>query len=120
MKKRMRQLTTVNTTLIFKYTCTACMFHEEIRTCTEVGHVSTYSSTYNIITHVRCVQYTALDFTSCGRAITWSSKVASCNNFMHAEESLGPHVIVSHVHEQYRECGNSQTVILEVKVYSDE
>ena len=33
MKKRMRQLTTVNSTLIFKYTCTVCtcMCHEEIQ-----------------------------------------------------------------------------------------
>ena len=30
MKKRMRQLTTVTSTFIFKYTCTACMCHEEI------------------------------------------------------------------------------------------
>ena len=27
-----------------------------------------------------------------------------------------PHVIASHVHEQYRECGDLQPVILEVKV----
>jgi hypothetical protein len=31
-----------------------------------------------------------------------------------------PHVIASHVHEQYRECGNLQTVILEVKVVMNE
>ena len=31
MKKRMRQLTTVNSTLIFKYMyTTVCMYHEEI------------------------------------------------------------------------------------------
>ena len=30
MKKRMQQLTTVNSTLIFKYTCSVCMCHEEI------------------------------------------------------------------------------------------
>ena len=30
VKKGMRQLTTVNSTLIFKYTCTVCMYHEEI------------------------------------------------------------------------------------------
>ena len=47
MKKRMRQLTTLNSTLILKYTCTVCMYHEEIYTCTEVGH-----DMYNIITHV--------------------------------------------------------------------
>ena len=27
MKKRMRQLTTVNSTLIFKYTCTVAMYN---------------------------------------------------------------------------------------------
>ena len=31
-----------------------------------------------------------------------------------------PHVIASHVHEQYRECGNLQPVILEVKVVMNE
>ena len=31
-----------------------------------------------------------------------------------------PHVVASHVHEQYRECGNLQTVILEVKVVMNE
>ena len=42
---------------------------------------------------------------------------------MHAEESLGTmlgkssRVIASHAHEQYREYGNLQSVILEVKVY---
>ena len=43
--------------------------------------------------------------------------VASCNNCMHAEESLG-----TSVHEQkfYRECGNLQAVILEVKVVMNE
>ena len=30
VKKRMQQLTTVNSTLIFKYTCTVCMCNEEI------------------------------------------------------------------------------------------
>ena len=32
VKKRMRQLTTANSTLLFKYTCTVCtcMCHEEI------------------------------------------------------------------------------------------
>ena len=29
-EKRLQQLTTVNSTLIFKYTCTVCMCHEEI------------------------------------------------------------------------------------------
>ena len=31
-----------------------------------------------------------------------------------------PHVIASHVHEQYRECGNLPPVILEVKVVMNE
>ena len=30
MKKRMRQLTTIRSILIFKYTCSVCMCHEEI------------------------------------------------------------------------------------------
>ena len=56
--------------------------------------------------------------------------VASCNNCMHAEESLGTrlekstylNVTASHVHEQkfYRECGNLHAVILEVKVVMNE
>ena len=45
MKRRMQQMTTINSTLIFKYTCTLCMCHEEIHVsptvhvCTEIGHV---------------------------------------------------------------------------------
>ena len=54
--------------------------------------------------------------------------VASCNSCMHAEESQPgdearekcPHVIASHVHEQYRQCGNLHAVILVVKVVMNE
>ena len=50
--------------------------------------------------------------------------VASCNNCIHAEESLGTRleksVTASQVHEQYREYENLQTVILEVKVVRNE
>ena len=52
--------------------------------------------------------------------------VTSCNKCMNAEESLGTmleksaHVIASHVHEQYRECGNLHPVILEIKVVTNE
>ena len=31
-----------------------------------------------------------------------------------------PHIIASHVHEHYRECGNLRSVILEVKVEMNE
>ena len=53
----------------------------------------------------------------------FKGSIVSCNNCMYAEESLGmrrdkcPHVIVPHVHEQYR---NLQTVNLEVKVVMNE
>ena len=30
VQKRLRQVTTVNSTLLIKYTCTVCMYHEEI------------------------------------------------------------------------------------------
>ena len=76
MKKRMRQLTTVNSTFIFKYTCTVCtctcMCHEETHAQKRdmYQHTCTCTSAYNIITYMYviqcCVQYTALDFTSCG------------------------------------------------------
>ena len=54
--------------------------------------------------------------------------VASCNNCIHAARGESgdearkkcPHVIASHVREQYRECGNLQAVILEVKVVMNE
>ena len=45
MKKRMRQLTTVNSTLKFKYTCTVCMCHEET-------HASMYKHIRNNITYM--------------------------------------------------------------------
>ena len=79
MKKRM---STVNSTFILKYIheSRVCMCHEEIRTSTEVEHVDVYKHTLNIhiiiLLHmyVCCVQYTALDSTSCGRTITCSNK----------------------------------------------
>ena len=52
--------------------------------------------------------------------------VASCNNDMHAEESLGmrleksDHMIEHHMYMNNIECGNLQAVILEVKVMMDE
>ena len=70
MKERMRQLTTVNSTLLFKYTCTPSMCHEEIH----AQKWDKYMYMYNIITHVCCVQYTVLDSTSCGCTGTCSNK----------------------------------------------
>ena len=73
MKKRMRQLTAVNSTLIFKYTCTLCM-------CEEI-HVQKWDMYKHtciciILSHmyICCVQYTALDSTSCGRTGTCINK----------------------------------------------
>ena len=54
------------------------------------------------------------------------SIVPSCNNCMYivcrgepGDEARDkcPHVIVPYVHEQYRECGNLQTVNLEVTAH---
>ena len=52
--------------------------------------------------------------------------VASCNNCMHAEESLGTmleksaHMLQHHMYTNNIECGNLHAVILEVKVVMNE
>ena len=71
MKKRLQLLTTVNST--FKYTCTVFMCHEEIYIYIYMHRSGTCIHKiymYNFITHVCCVQYTALDSTSCGHTGT--------------------------------------------------
>ena len=46
---------------------------------------------YNIITHVCCVQYTALDFTSGGRTGTCSNKYGVLRRKVAASPGSAPH-----------------------------
>ena len=71
VKKRMKQLTTINSTLLFKYTCAVCMCHEEIH----AQKWDMYKHNIIRITHVCCVLYTALDLLHVvHRTETWSNK----------------------------------------------
>ena len=118
-------LPTDNSTSIIKYTCAVCRCHEEIHAQKwDMLYIPTY--TYNIITHVcsvedykyrgnpynkgttvTCdtyifthvcgVQYTALDFTSCGHTgtctCTCSNKYGVLRRYTQVASSLGspPH-----------------------------
>ena len=84
MKKGMRQLTTVNSTLLFKYTCTVCMWHEEIHV-----HAQKWNMYKHICYHIYIVQ--SIGFSSCGCTETCSNKYGILRRKVASSPGSPPH-----------------------------